>query len=128
MRVLVGSATFALFFWLGCIRKVEPFFTYFYFFAWGPYLWMVYRSQSDVGWLLALSTTVWLLFEAFNFRLHNWSYIGLPHSRWIRWPGYALSYATVMPGILWTARLLEDRHSPRPLAGKPWIPDRGTRG
>src|SRR5207302_11143150 len=39
---------------------------------------------------------------------HNWSYIGLPHSRWIRWPGYALSYATVMPGILWTTELMNN--------------------
>jgi hypothetical protein len=134
MRVVMGSAALALFFWLGCIRKIEPFFTYFYFFAWGPYLWTVYRSERHVLWLLALSTTVWLVFEAFNFRLQNWSYIGLPPVRWIRWPGYALSFSTVMPGILWTARLFAEpspRGAPVPhpaYAGRGQGPVRQTSG
>ena len=118
-RALAGAAGFAFFFWLGCVQKIEPFYTYFYLFAWLPFLWTLdsiyaYRtgkafvkSPAELLWLAAFSTTLWCVFEAFNFRLTNWVYIGLPHEWWLRWPGYALSFATVAPGILWGARLAE---------------------
>ncbi len=73
-------------------------------------------------WLFCFSTSLWCFFELLNFRLKNWSYIGVPRELWLRWPGYALSFATVAPGILWTASLFENRHSPRPLAGNPSRP------
>src|SRR5258708_6118808 len=106
----VGVILFALFLQWGWIQHREPFHTYFYLFAWGSFLWVIGRALavrtgtsplarpvSFLG-LMFLSTTFWLVFEVCNFRLHNWIYIGVPSERWLRWPGYALSFATVMPG------------------------------
>lgn len=90
-----------------------------YFFAWYPYLllldglllclrgesWLFSRPRESLR-LLTWSVTFWLVFEAFNLVLKNWRYAGvLPHW-WLRWPGYALAFATVLPGILLTARVL----------------------
>jgi hypothetical protein len=48
-----------------------------------------------------------LVFEAYNLRLQNWTYGGVPQA----WPlalfGYAWSFATITPGIFETAYLIE---------------------
>ena len=117
---MVGALVWlAVVFWLGVFKKTEPFYSYFYIFAWSAYLWMVScllhrrterwpvkKGRDLLGWGL-FSAALWCLFELFNLRLQNWSYIGVPPQLYLRWPGYALSFATVAPGILWTARLLE---------------------
>ena len=61
---------------------------------------MLFRS------LTAFSVTIWLLFEALNLYLLNWRYVGLEPRLWLRWPGYVLAFATVLPGIFLTAELL----------------------
>src|SRR5262249_48794938 len=33
-----GIAWIMLSFWLGCVKKIEPFYTYFYLFAWAGFL------------------------------------------------------------------------------------------
>jgi hypothetical protein len=109
--------------WLAS-RHIEPFFTYLYFFSWIPFLWTLDRlivrtrgrtyfgdasaraSVTKYAWLAACSTTVWLVFEVLNFRLLNWLYIGVPPEQVIRWPGYALSFTTVLPGLLFLTDLL----------------------
>jgi hypothetical protein len=101
-------------------RKIEPFPTWFYCFAWWSYilladnlLWKLRGKSLLTGrrrefWgMLPLSVFIWLLFEAYNFILHNWSYAGVPAETWQRWTGYALSFATVLPGIFITSDLLE---------------------
>jgi len=54
-----------------------------------------------------LSIPLWLIFEAYNLRLQNWSYSGVP----VAWPlallGYGWSFATIFPGIFETADLIE---------------------
>lgn len=53
-----------------------------------------------------LSIPLWLIFEAYNLRLGNWEYHGLP-PHWIpRYFGYAWSFATIWPGMLETSQLL----------------------
>ena len=47
-------------------------------------------------WVLAaLSVPLWLIFEAYNLRLQNWTYVGVPR----QWPlailGYGWSFATI---------------------------------
>jgi hypothetical protein len=97
----------------------EPFTTYFYSFAWWSYIlaadaviyWLQGRSLivSRTGTFLLmipLSIFIWSIFEAFNFRLANWHYINLPPAVWMRWSGYAVAYATVLPGLCETAHLL----------------------
>jgi hypothetical protein len=98
----------------------EPFTTYFYSFAWWSYILaadaLVYLLQgrslivSRTGTFLRmipLSIFIWCIFEAFNFRLSNWHYINLPPEVWMRWIGYAIAYATVLPALCETTHLLE---------------------
>ena len=55
------------------------------------------------GW----SVTAWLVFDACNLVLKDWGYVGAVTVGWLRWGGYALAFATVLPGLLLTAELLE---------------------
>lgn len=52
------------------------------------------------------SIPIWLIFEAYNLRLANWEYIGLPESATLRYIGYAWSFATILPGLFETSDLL----------------------
>jgi hypothetical protein len=116
--------------WLGLIalvcaeflmfHGVEPAATYFNPLAWTAYILLAdaavfaitgYSRLRDepLGFLkmAALSVPLWLIFEAYNLRLANWTYIGLPQARVERWFGYAWSFATITPGIFMTAALIE---------------------
>lgn len=53
-----------------------------------------------------LSAPLWLVFEAYNVRLQNWVYIGLPAAPAVRYFGYFWAFATIWPGILETSQLL----------------------
>lgn len=57
--------------------------------------------------LAYLSIPLWLVFEAYNLRLQNWTYVGVPKGWWPAMLGYAWSFATIWPGIFETADLLE---------------------
>ncbi len=59
-----------------------------------------------LAWMAVLSVGLWLIFEAYNLRLQNWDYRGLPESRVLRTAGYVWSFATIWPAILETAALL----------------------
>lgn len=123
LTLVTSIAALAAVQWLAS-RRIEPFFTYLYFFSWIPFLFALDRTlvqrrgrtyfgdpsarESLVKYLGlgVCSTTAWLVFEALNFRLLNWLYLGVPPERAIRWPGYALSFMTVLPGLLFLADLL----------------------
>jgi hypothetical protein len=102
------------------IRKIEPFFTWFYCFAWWSYILLAdnlllkLRGRSlltdrrkELWSMIPLSIFIWLLFEGYNFFIHNWSYNIAPLPLWQRWLGYAVSFATVLPGIFITSDLVE---------------------
>ena len=57
--------------------------------------------------MLPLSVFIWLIFEAYNFVIHNWSYNIAPLQLWQRWLGYAVSFSTVLPGIFITSDIVE---------------------
>ena len=123
-RKLAQSEVFlALIFWgaaltgaaLGCPFARQ----WLYFFAWFPlilFLDGLLYGLRGVSWLLDRprdllqmafwSVTVWLVFEALNLVLHNWGYTGVLANPWVRWPGYALAFATVLPGVLLGAEVL----------------------
>ncbi len=105
---------------IAVFKKVDPFYSWFYCFAWWSYILIVdaavYRLKGNslmvnrtkefllmVPWSIFL----WLIFEAANFSLRNWYYINLPHAAVERWLGYAVAYGTVLPGIFETAEMLE---------------------
>ena len=101
-------------------EKLDPFYSWFYSFAWWSYILVVdaviYRLK---GTSLILSRTkefflmipwsifIWLIFEAANLSLKDWYYINLPHFVVERWCGYAIAYGTVLPGLFETTELLE---------------------
>jgi hypothetical protein len=58
--------------------------------------------------LLLISIGSWLIFEAYNVLLQNWRYIGLPDNMFLRYLGYAWSFATISPGIFITYQVLND--------------------
>jgi hypothetical protein len=94
--------------------------TFFTPLAWTGYLllsdglvWSV-RGESRLGttpWhfvaLAFWSVPLWLVFEAYNLRLANWTYVGLPENVLVRSIGYAWSFATIWPAIFETADLLK---------------------
>ncbi|MEW6377419.1 MAG: DUF4332 domain-containing protein [Thermodesulfobacteriota bacterium] len=101
-------------------KKIEPFYSWFYCFAWWSYILAVdgfiYRLKGnslilsrtkEFFLMIPWSICIWLIFEAANLSLENWYYINLPHSMIERWLGYAIAYGTVLPGIFETAEFLE---------------------
>jgi hypothetical protein len=63
------------------------------------------RPARFCGWV-SLSILLWLLFEAYNLRLRNWEYVGLPERPAERLAGYLMSFATILPGLFLTALAL----------------------
>jgi hypothetical protein len=57
--------------------------------------------------LAAWSVPLWLIFEAYNLRLENWAYVGLPASPFLASLGFVWSFATIWPAIFETAELVE---------------------
>ncbi len=102
------------------LKQIEPFYSWFYCFAWWSYILlvdaMIYRlkgnsllmnRRKEFFLLIPWSICIWLIFEASNLFLQNWYYINLPHSRLERWAGYAIAYGTVLPGLFETSEFLE---------------------
>jgi len=101
-------------------EKVDPFYGWFYCFAWWSYILIVdaviYRLKGsslilnrtkEFFLMIPWSIFIWLIFEAANLSLKNWYYINLPHPIVERWLGYAIAYGTVLPGLFETVELLE---------------------
>jgi len=99
---------------------IEPAATYFSPVAWTAYILVAdgavlaisghSRLREEPRGLLKmalLSIPLWLIFEAYNLRLANWAYVGLPQAGFERWIGYAWAFATITPGIFMTAELIE---------------------
>ncbi len=99
---------------------IEPAATYFSPVAWTSYILIAdaavfaitghSRLREEPRGLLkmaALSIPLWLIFEAYNLRLANWAYVGLPRGLFERGIGYAWAFATITPGIFMTAALIE---------------------
>jgi len=64
--------------------------------------------KLEFSLLLLISIGSWLIFEAYNLLLQNWRYIGLPGNTFLRYFGYAWSFATISPGIFLTYQVLND--------------------
>jgi len=101
-------------------EKLDPFYSWFYSFAWWSYILIVdaliYRLKGnslilnrtrEFFLMIPWSIFIWSIFEAANLSLRNWYYINLPHSVVERWCGCAIAYGTVLPGLFETVELLE---------------------
>jgi hypothetical protein len=105
---------------VGMSLEAEPFFTWYYLFAWWPFIVMLesamflargysmlYDRPREFAAMIPVSATFWLVFEAYNFRLDNWHYLNVPENLPLRWAGYFLSYGSVLPGLFVVKRLFE---------------------
>lgn len=105
---------------------------WFYPLAWWSYILLldgiIYRMRGNSlivsrtkPFLLMLpwSVVIWLVFELANFRLQNWYYVNLESILWLRWIGYTISLATVLPAIFETAEFLEIIGLFRKVVGNP---------
>ncbi|MEE8349877.1 MAG: hypothetical protein V3R94_09920 [Acidobacteriota bacterium] len=114
------------------LQGVEPISTYFFVFAWWTYI--VFLSginhlrgknsllldhPREFLWVFLFSTPVWLFFEIYNFRLNNWEYVGVPIETLLRWPGYLISFGTVLPGLFETETFLKNLGIAREVRGRP---------
>jgi len=101
-------------------KGTEPFASWFYFFAWWPYILIVdsliYRIKKNSlimnrkgEFLLMIfwSVFIWTFFEAVNLIMENWYYANVVPNLPVRWLGYGIAYATVLPGMFETTELLE---------------------
>jgi hypothetical protein len=105
----------------GAAAGIEPFATWLYPLTWLPTLALLEAAVASregrsflgrpafLASALFWSVPFWLFFELLNLRLENWYYVFLPRNAAARWLGIALSFATVIPAILVTERLLESR-------------------
>jgi hypothetical protein len=119
-RLIIGlGVALHLIFFVLMLRGVEPFHTFFYLFAWWTFLpvigainaerggnSLIFGANRQLAWLAGYSVVVWLFFEIWNFQLQNWRYVGVIELTWLRWVAYAVSFATVLPGILEVDTLL----------------------
>ena len=105
--------------WL-MFRGVEPVATYFTPIAWTAYILVadaavfavsgrsrLRDAPREFAQVALLSIPLWLIFEAYNLRLENWTYVGLPLHWLASWFGYGWSFATITPAIFVTADLVE---------------------
>lgn len=102
----------------------EPFATYFYLLSWYPVLLAADGVVALLGaagrrgeflllsrprfalHVLGWSAVIWLFYEAFNFRLQNWYYVNVPASRIVRWGLTIVAFATVLPAVFLSERIL----------------------
>ena len=105
--------------WL-MFRGVQPVTVFFTPIAWTCYILLAdaavlavrgrSRLHNDPGQfagVVLLSIPLWLIFEAYNLRLQNWTYTGVPEPWILATLGYGWSFATITPGIFETADLIE---------------------
>src|SRR5580700_5025482 len=106
---------------------IEPAATYFSPVAWTSYILIAdaatfaisgeskLREEPRGLWKMALlSIPLWLIFEAYNSRLANWAYVGLPHEWAAALAGYGWAFATITPAIFETSDLVQALLPPLP--------------
>jgi hypothetical protein len=83
------------------------------------------REAVMLGWI---SAGCWVLFEAYNLRLKNWVYVGVPEQPLQRTLAYLWSFATIMPGMFETADVLAGLGFARKIKARPHVLSAGARG
>jgi hypothetical protein len=127
--------------WLGLVtlvcaelllfRGIEPVATFFTPIAWSAYILIadaavfaltarsrLHDAPRVLAQMTVLSVPLWLIFEAYNLRLENWTYVGVPRELLLAFPGYAWSFATITPAIFETADLVQALMPAVPI--EPW--------
>jgi hypothetical protein len=107
---------------LGLAFQVEPVPSWFFQLAWWPYILAadelnyrlsgssLLRTRKREFWLLALGSVAWwTFFELINLRLGNWYYVMSPPEPHMRSLGGLTGFATVLPGIIETLEIFENK-------------------
>ncbi len=115
----LGFVALGLAEWL-MFKGVEPVATYFTPIAWSAYiliadaavLAITGRSRLNdapiqFARMALVSIPLWLIFEAYNLRLGNWTYVGVPEGWAATVFGYGWSFATITPAIFETSDLMQ---------------------
>ncbi len=68
---------------------------------------LILLKTREFLFMAFISVFTWLIFEAINLRLNNWTYYNLPLNTAERWLGYFIAYATVIPALWETAIFIE---------------------
>jgi hypothetical protein len=87
---------------------------------------LLHDRPREAAFMAVVSVPLWLLFEAYNLRLRNWAYFGVPETPWVAAISYAWAFATIWPALFETAAWLgagpfptpARRHEPVPLPAK----------
>lgn len=122
LLLLTGSCVLHCTAFFLMLARVDPFYRFFYSFAWWSFILIVASynqlksgnspllsaSPGELFLLFIFSNLTWLFFEVLNFQLNNWHYTGVPLEEWLRWPGVFVAFGTVFPGIFETATLLRN--------------------
>jgi hypothetical protein len=122
--------------WLGIValvaaellmfRGIEPVATYFTPIAWSAWILIadaavlaitgrsrLHDAPLTLARMAVLSIPLWLVFEAYNLRLRNWTYVGVPPGL-PGFLGYGWSFATITPAIFETSDLVQALLPPLP--------------
>ena len=115
------------------LAHIEPFWSWNTPVAWTGFILfadgIVFRARGEsllrsapreFAFLAIASIPLWLVFEFYNRFIENWHYIGLPENAFLRYFGYAWSFATIWPAIFEAADLVAvlrgERSLPDPAA------------
>lgn len=136
LRASAGIAVFALGLW-ALAADVEAWNAIWYLPAWYGYLLVldaflsarggrsfVVDRRRELVTMMLWSLPFWLLFEAYNLRLHNWYYVFGLRTLWGSVLMSTLAFATVIPACFLHAELLEASGFAR---DRRWRPLRVTR-
>jgi hypothetical protein len=116
--------------WLGIVALVgaecmlfggmDPVATFFTPIAWSAYILIadaavlaltnrsrLHDAPITLARMALLSIPLWLIFEAYNLRLQNWTYSGVPLGWAAALAGYGWSFATITPAIFETSDLVQ---------------------
>ena len=119
---------------LGLAFQVEPIPSWFFQLAWWPYILAadeinfrlsgasLLRTRKREFALLALGSVAWwTFFELINLRLGNWYYVMSPPEPHLRSLGGLTGFATVLPGIVETLEIFENKGWLRSVRAAPLV-------
>jgi len=116
-RIVILCSVVMLLSTVGLYNHIAWVKSYYFILMWWPWIALItaylishnkelpWKNRKEFILLTFSSIFIWTFFEAYNLVFHNWIYVRIPLDPPLRWLGYSLSFATVLPG-LWLAMQL----------------------
>jgi hypothetical protein len=83
---------------------------------------LLHDRPREAVFMATASIPLWLVFEAYNVRLQNWAYFGVPETPLVAAIAYAWAFATIWPGLFETAAWLGAGPLPTPAGPRSRVP------